>query len=944
MTPRRSATSSRHSSAAPLTISPTFSTLSSLSSSYSSETEQLSPPFDPSSSDSSRKLFPEATAVAGSIRALSLHHSSNDDSSELSSAMGKGKGKGKPLPAPKKVKKERQTRIQEHLRSVKPGSPSPSASSSKSSSSSYKLGPSHMAKKAKRKAPTPVDDDADISDLAQDRCSSTSISVPCDLDVAAMAEEEVQARLKQEKEQLMARLASHGINPHPDVLDHVLHTMASGGGEDGVTVQSFLTALSSLDTASPRDTPDASVEVSPKHTHTTRSSPFGTLEASPVIATKASRVASTHPVLEQFGDAGPSTRSSRRAAHPSTPPPASPFLAQPGTFSSALGPSPEITASPAERRNSRLHAFGMRRSNSAMVAADIQGMGRVAMTRDTLVERLGSDTAEQAIAAAGDLLPAVAFGRAMPKAGPPGLDTFRAIPFTRKRQSSQTAAKGPVVDERLGLVKSWLESSPDVADEEAPEAWSKIPSEWDEDFETSTGRAQRVKRLKPSTNNVEPASEVEEIRVGGKSVRILLRSKRLRVEDVAEMDQDPQHSADIELEDITQPSTSQQFAPATTMRRQKSHLSKSLPASSTRATTDTSCTCGDQECDRCASVASSLAHSTPAAKRVTLAQPTTPVFYREPTFVSAPSSPRLKESFYQHNAGDIVLAPSPQSSPSRRFPPQSPIHSHVTPVTPQLGHVKADYAPRSPLFFRAGRSRMVSGAFDDLPAVQGGWVSSWDGHVFGVEEPLAPTDDSDFWHDMTLTPSRSLASSAYGWEQGLQQTPTTGGRRNRLAAGLVPSTPSQDFLSSLHNYPVPSPDTNTHAIAQRLFGSPSHHAAPPHHSIPSSPLSKGNRARIPSSGAFFQHQSPGTRLVGSSFPSVQGHSRRLSFSQPPSFGLLMSPKLEERRSSIQEEQTELPVAAQASSSMARSGSGLGMSFGHVQLDGEFSSFLPSFTN
>ncbi|KAL8283724.1 hypothetical protein RQP46_005519 [Phenoliferia psychrophenolica] len=1026
-TPRRSSGPPGKRPSTPLTLSPTLSTLSSLSSS-SPDLGLLSHAFSPASdhSDSTRKLFPTPSATDlhhAHVLDRSAHHLSGSPS-----AQAKGKGKAAPPPpppAPKKVRKERQTRIQEHLRTVKPGSPSPSASSAKSSSSTKHPKPARIPK---RHAPAAVVEPADDVELEPDLADAVDpaqegpVGEPLSpaaaagrLDVAAMAEEEVQARLKQEKEELMATLASHGcvtlvlthprgstiaplltsqfalfflvcrINPHPDVLDHVLRTMATGDGEDGVTVDSFLQALSSLDSTSPHGTPVAP-DPSPARTtsHGTRSGSFNTLESPSTPSRSASSRTGAFPLSSPSPSTSApraATRSSRRAP-PTTPTPSSSFANQSGVFPSALEPSPEIvTASPAELRNGRLHAFGMRRSNSAMVAAEVQGMGRVALAREVLVERLGPDTAEQAIAAAGTPLLPLAFGHVLPRASLPALEAFRPAPFLgRKPQPSQVAAKGPVVDERLGLVRSWLESSPDLADDDAPETWSAVPTEWDEDFEpahrTRSSKSQSLEEPAPTASDAdEMLDQPDEIRVGGKSVRLLVRSKRRRVEEDEGLDVDSNDpDVDMEMEeDAASTSTSSQH---TTMRRQASKsravpVEPSTSASVSVAAGELGCFCGcpDEEdtmvqcddcrvwyhlaclritsakqlpkrwfCTRCEPSETIVPErAAPPGKRLRLAQPTTPVFYREPTFVSGPPSPRVKGNFYHNSAADVVLAPSPQTSPSRRFAPQSPVHQHApTPVTPQFGHIRAaDYAPRSPLFFRAGRSRMVSGAFDDLPAVQGGWVSSWDGHVFGVEEPLAPLDgDSDFWRDMTLTPSRSLSSSAFGWEAGIQ-TPTSGARRTRLASGaLIPSTPSQDFFSNIDAHPDP-------LVAQRLFGSPAaHHSpAPSHFTTPASPLSKGTRARIPSA-AFFA-QSPGSRL-GQSFTSDSfsaGHSRRVSASRSAQYDSMPSPKIEERKSAVatkreihdqaaevvDERKSPSPAQLQAPT-MGRSNSGLGMNF------------------
>lgn len=224
-TPGRSSGPAAKRPTTPLTSSPTLSTLS--SSPSSPDLGLLSHAFSPASDSdttAARKLFPTPDLAAHAHTHV-LDRSAH--SSEPQSAQAKGKGKAlPPPPAPKKVRKERQTRIQEHLRTVKPGSPSPSASSAKSSSSAKHPKP---AKTPKRLTPATVVEPADDLELeldvadAVDPAQGAAADGPAspsagELDVAAMAEEEVQARLKQEKDELMTRLASHGcvyFPPHP---------------------------------------------------------------------------------------------------------------------------------------------------------------------------------------------------------------------------------------------------------------------------------------------------------------------------------------------------------------------------------------------------------------------------------------------------------------------------------------------------------------------------------------------------------------------------------------------------------------------------------------------------------------------------------------------------------------------------------------------------------
>lgn len=258
--------------------------------------------------------------------------------------------------------------------------------------------------------------------------------------------------------------------------------------------------------------------------------------------------------------------------------------------------------------------------------------------------------------------------------------------------------------------------------------------------------------------------------------------------------------------------------------------------------------------------------------------PSTPVVTREPILVPSAFSPRAKGNFYKSDANDMVLAPSPQPSPSRRPTPML-----APPVTPQAGHARADYSPRSPLFHRTSRSRMISGQFEELP--QAGWVGSWDknsftsGSIFGDASTLVMDEDDlppRSWHDLTMTPSRQLSSSTSSWGESLLQTPLTVMRRG-VGSTPVGTSASQDFLSGLHQgLATPEslhPDTQTITLAQRLFAG-THHVVPsssPHgpsnYSLSSSPLAPKHRsghARMPSIPSFLNQSARSLAFLTSS--------------------------------------------------------------------------------
>lgn len=653
-----------------------------------------------------------------------------------------------------------------------------------------------------------------------------------------------------------------------------------------------------------------------------------------------------------------------------------------------------------------------------MVAAQVEGMGRVALSRSLLFSQLGPDSAREAIAAAALLPstpPALVFGIGSHGEGSSSstqaFDAFGhvktvATSFSLKPRRSGGKIGSHVIDERLGRVRSWLESD-DEEEEELEEkrqlTWSTAPREWEQEIAEEERRRLVESRLEPELEiayveeeETEEAPPVlhQQVRVGGKNIRILLTTKRKRVEEdgegggeraegetgseaaVGEEDMEEAEEAPVEAPPVrSAPKT--RAALAMQLDRQESRR----PNGKGRAVEDiVDCIChqpDDEEqpmiqCDECQvwlhlaclqipsskrlpqqwscfRCTDSDQPELPSAKRVRIqddepletiaGSPSTPTFpHQEPILVASSSSPRPRNNFYRGYAPDMALAPSPKSSPIRRHAaiPRSPVANHVLPipVTPKLTHDnRADYSPRSPLFYRTGRVRMVSGGgFEDPHAVglQGAWVGGWDGHVFGnshgYKEHYPMDTDDDFqpksWHDMTMTPSRTVASS-FEWE-------TPGRARAGPSTTATPRTASQTFLSALHN------ENDSHegghqrapSFAQRLFGSPTHHprvvpssTSAPYYPPPSSPLHpKGARVarqRVPS--VPFSFQQP--------FASASSTSALASNPFAAAVGSIA------RRGSLEYAASASPYRAQQQGpTMARSGSG---SLEHaVALDGK----------
>lgn len=593
------------------------------------------------------------------------------------------------------------------------------------------------------------------------------------------------------------------------------------------------------------------------------------------------------------------------------------------------------------------------------------------MAREVLFDQLGSATAEQAIFAArtkAEPLRMLSFGLAVPNEGGRVIEAFGA-----RTTREDVVREKVVVDERMGLVRSWLES-PELVEEENRETWSTIPTDWEADLDSLDAAP-----LERVVQYAEVEME-EEVRVGGKSVRVLLRTKRkVQEDDDAERnDEDDEDDEEVEDGDV---SVLFDIAPAKKYKLQRSTSHKKGKSRETFVTTEeVDCVCdrGDDGkpmvrcedcitwfhlaclgipslkqlpkewfCYRCTGEATPRDGPSPSkrtklhpASTPTLIKPSTPILYNEPILVASSFSPRPKGNFYGSNGADTVLAPSPQSSPSRRFVvPRTP--TLATPVTPTLSHSRADYSPRSPLFYRSGRTRTVSGVFEDGPG-QPCWVSGWDAQVFGTtaayEEIMAPMDEDDWqprsWNDMTMTPSRMMCSSALGWNEPGLMTPSTSSRRNRVpASSAAVMTPSQDFLSGLHSGELSSQgqqqqEAQTYAYAQRLFApSPTaHHLFVPSstngpvYTVPSSPLGPRVRAisnngrRNPSSPLNFSHSSASSsRPVSSSRTAYYQATSSPKLAQHSCGGKTGGPASREQASS-----------GSQSSGMARTPSGLGI--------------------
>lgn len=522
-------------------------------------------------------------------------------------------------------------------------------------------------------------------------------------------------------------------------------------------------------------------------------------------------------------------------------------------FSATLGPSPEIVTSPTEQTTTAKEAH---RVGKKMVAAEVKGIGRVALARDFLLDKRGPSMAEKAI-------PAAAPALANPFDAAPKLDNV-----INQRNSSPQPSTSTPTDRTLGLMRSWLESD-DKSDSEPEEP---LPAPLPE---------------VPLDSDATPP--VSHLSIGGKTVRVLLQSKKRQASEEA---------GQIVERPIDSPSSS---------RPQRQVRSLYGKGKAPARASDEHCFCGrgdDGEpmiscdscqtwyhlecvhlsprktprhwtCSRCGDDGATPTTAPSKRQRVT-SEPRTPTIPQEPVLVETVMSPRTRENFYRTAVEHVVLAPSPQSSPVRRFVPRSPIPPYTTPATPSQAtyYSRADYSPRSPLLHKMPRSRATSGVYDEHSQ---SW-SQWDGQSGenGDSQPLFPPVDEpgyhsgSYWHDLTMTPSRSMPSAYSSWsEQYGIHTPMTASKRHRLVSNGQPFSASQEFLTNLHN--TPGHEAESSAVQSRH----------PYHASAMSPLAQ--KQRIISSG----------HRRGPSFGGTLGvPSAPLSNRAPYPHGVTTSPTLD----------------------------------------------------
>lgn len=543
-----------------------------------------------------------------------------------------------------------------------------------------------------------------------------------------------------------------------------------------------------------------------------------------------------------------------------------------------------------------------------LVAAQVHGMGRIVISKNILMETFGKRKTEKVIEEASIMPNVIAFGeisQPILKESLPILETFSSIRNAGKGRGVEAPAM--LIDDRMSSIKLWLDS-PEMMEEDSRDGWSFIPKEWDQDldrFKSLTSKNDQS-LLSPLGDGPGDIELVEEIRVGGKSVKVLLKTKKRRVEELGENFDEP-------VRTTTDPSNP--FL--------ENHIDR-------KGKGKANCICGEGrgesmlQCDDCRTwfhfeclnipnrrlssewfcfrctggflpalprtqsysngLLSKPSHPSQSMKRnkSTGGIPTTPTLsFAEPTLVETSFTPSSKGNFYTTAKPDMALAPSPQSSPiaARRVPSvhYSPSHSrshsevsHITattvpgsnlrivphPATPHFREIGNDYSPRSPTgaYFRTNRTRVISTGqqlFEEQSLQSQNWVAGGEGVIF---ESTLPTgvigEDSslgeDGFHskgwDLNSTPSRSL--NLFGIS-----TPLTSSTRRTAF------TPSQDFLSGLHQTGREREDSSqNYSIAQKLFSHTNNSLFPP------SPDSAGRTLNE----SYYGH--PGSSYAGPSSP------------------------------------------------------------------------------
>ncbi|GAA5939583.1 PHD finger domain-containing protein [Sporobolomyces koalae] len=910
-------------------------------------------------------------AVASGSSPIPSRHSSPSSSLRARSSSVASSGPESTLPQPGPKRRERQTRLQEHLRTVKPGSASSHSSNPKptlgfsvaASMSASKTLPRRSSgltahhdeptsSRPKRKAAqkvvmhelvadsdydSPATEDVDMDEQDEldaddfetqvsprgrktarrargrpamaaakkprEREISNLSTISAGIDVECMDEDEVQNRLEIEKNELMERLAQHGINPQADVLDRALRTLSSSN--EKLTVESFLRALSSLDTnrspvsaGLPIPPPALSVQV-PNSNQSKRVS-FSTLESPSTPSSTHSTLFPSPPTKSAaLPVANPASRSARLSASTGASGSISPsiIMSMPSTSASA-------TASNAVATTSSL--FGT-----------APGMGRIALARRHTY--LGVPSASDPVPS---LLPAFQPGRKP------------TDPSTSPSKPIKTAGAASSVSK----LQSWLDDD----DSEEEDSLAKPP-------------ILKASMMQSAVDASKASDEEMEIRVGGKSVKVL--RKRV-LEETGEDSPDPvtlsprdskgkQRALDCICGETVSKDESAHGTISCKLCETSFHLAclsvnsrRHLPLEweCEQCTTNQSAS-GSQTAD--ASVKDSF--ETPQKRaRTGGSSMTTPPLSSEPTFVDSTFSPIPRGNF--EACPDIALAPSPTSSPKRQYAavPTSPLLSAskvAIPATPQFGKEsdpRSDYSPCSPLFSRKSRSRLVSGVFDSAP-FGSDWTTEFD-------DTLAPFGDSlgPMWDPST--PSRVAGSAGGGGTTGWE---TPFASRSRQPTTLHTQsvnhlrTPSQDIFSgSALDYVQGGRHTApAQMFAQRLFGGGDDPASPSRILSPAATKRSQRHYRNPSSHYIlpphaFQSPSSGSGSIFSQFPPTpqSGSGSLHSMRTAAGFHNASSPSRPSLQSSAMKSSLSAP-------GMLRSASdGLGIGFDEPTVPDEASHF------
>lgn len=550
-------------------------------------------------------------------------------------------------------------------------------------------------------------------------------------------------------------------------------------------------------------------------------------------------------------------------------------------FPLQLSPGVEIS-SPLEQKRRRLGAFmspnlkkptfprgASQRSYSSSLASDlipaeVLGMGRVLLDKNVLFDRLGQREAEMAMARASATFlenPSPAIGLPFQ---PSREDLIAARPlwlenraFSEPLLVDSDAALPNLLSytgrDKVRMIQAWLDS-PEMMQDAARDAWTTIPREWDRDLDQAElDMREQFGGYTESEGGMgvkEEDGEREVLQVRGKSFVKLLKSKRKF--DTLESGL----NTDLESTGVVGGggSTGQASGHRHKKSRSRSTLDKRRSNQDSRDEGTIGCVCdrGDDgeamvQCDACRawyhldclnisdeaelpdtwfcpSCSTEAMSNGPKDTSHTFPFLSLPAASSEPILVAGSFSPRQSTRTI---AAHLALAPSPRSTSSHGAGSSPSLFAPALPMTPRVGNLLSDhsYSPRSPHARRRNATMAQWAHPSDMSESdrQKPWDSFLQPPSFGYDcDQMLVGDDPRSLFDVPSTPQSKVGGNIPGL-----RTPTASSRGvGRYSWLMGQTTPSQDFLNSLHSGQA-APSTPTSSRSARHYRNVSHHLAYP---------------------------------------------------------------------------------------------------------------------